>query len=295
MLFMSSNRLLKKAERNFDSLSAYWESDKFVKAVGSVLVVVYLVFLLLISLKHIGVFEPFLQMIPDNYFKAIEFAFTLLLFFEVISLVFTIPKSISKSVSIQLEIFSLILLRNAFKIFGDFPDVFSWEIIEQNIYIIFANAFGSLLIFFILVYIKRIEKHLSICKSKVSLLNFVRVKKLISILLLIIFIAMIVLDLVLFFLNSEIFDFFHTFYSILIFTDVLIVFISLRYSNNYYVIFRNSGYAIATVLIRIALELPEPYLMLVGVVATLLVLALALVYNKAYKLDDEIKDLKIVE
>lgn len=295
MLFMSSNRLLKKAERNFDSLSAYWESDKFVKAVGSVLVVVYLVFLLLISLKHIGVFEPFLQMIPDNYFKAIEFAFTLLLFFEVISLVFTIPKSISKSVSIQLEIFSLILLRNAFKIFGDFPDVFSWEIIEQNIYIIFANAFGSLLIFFILVYIKRIEKHLSICKSKVSLLNFVRVKKLISILLLIIFIAMIVLDLVFFFLNSEIFDFFHTFYSILIFTDVLIVFISLRYSNNYYVIFRNSGYAIATVLIRIALELPEPYLMLVGVVATLLVLALALVYNKAYKLDDEIKDLKIVE
>jgi len=292
---MSFNTLLKKAEYNFDNLSAYWESDKFVKAVGSVLVVVYLVFLLLISLKHVAVLEPFLQMIPDNYFKAIEFAFTLLLFFEVISLVFTIPKSISKSVSIQLEIFSLILLRNAFKIFGDFPDVFSWEIIEHNIYIIFANAFGSLLIFFILVYIKRIEKHLSICKSMVSLLNFVRVKKLISILLLIIFIAMIILDLVFFFLNSEIFDFFHTFYSILIFTDVLIVFISLRYSNNYYVIFRNSGYAIATVLIRIALELPEPYLMLVGVVATLLVLALALVYNKAYKLDDEIKDLKIVE
>ncbi len=292
MLFYS---ILKKSESNFDKLSTHWESDKFVKIVGSILVVVYLSFLVLIALKHINFLEPFLQTVPDNFFRSIEFAFNLLLFFEVISLVFTIPKSISKSVSIQLEIFSLILLRNSFKIFGDFPDILSWEIIEQNIYIIFANAFGSLLIFLVLVYIKNVDKHLSICRSKDSLHNFVRVKKLISILLLIVFIAMIITDIVFLFLRIDVFEFFHTFYTILIFTDVLIVFISLRYSNNYYVIFRNSGYAIATVLIRIALELPDPYLMIVGVVATFLVLSLSLVYNRAYKLDKVIKEMKLEE
>jgi hypothetical protein len=285
--------IINKSSSFFDSLYAYWQSDRFVKVSGSILVAVYLVFLLLIGLKRVPLFEDYLSLVPANFFKAIEFAFTLLLFFEVISLVFTIPKSISKSVSIQLEIFSLILLRNAFKIFGNFSGQFTWQHIEQQIYIIFANAFGALIIFLVLMYIRKVERHLSICNSKGSLIKFVRIKKLISLILLIVSAIMIIADVSLYFLDMHIFDFFHTFYTLLIFTDILIVFISLRYSNNYYVIFRNSGYAISTVLLRIALEIPEPYLIIIGLVATLLVLSLVLVYNKAYQLDEKIKDIKL--
>lgn len=278
---------LNRSSHFFNRALYYWKSDRFIKIIGSILVVVYLVFLGLIGLKQISLFEDFLFLIPDNFFKAIEFAFTLLLFFEVISLVFTIHESISKSVSIQLEIFSLILLRNAFKLFGEFPSAITWGVIEQNMYVIFANAFGSLLIFLLLMYIRRIERHLPISKNDGSLKNFVRVKKLIALILLVVFVTMIIVDLLFFFMSKEVFDFFHNFYTILIFTDILIVLISLRYSNNYYVIFRNSGYAIATVLLRIALELPGIYLMLVGLTATILVFALALVYNKAYQLNDD--------
>jgi hypothetical protein len=282
-----NNLIIRNTSFLFDRAHRYWGSDRFMKVSGSILVIVYLVFLALIGLKQIDQLKDVLHIIPGNFFKAIEFAFTLLLFFEVISLVFSLPESISKSVSIQLEIFSLILLRNAFKIFGEFQGAITWEMIEQNMYVIFANGFGSLIIFLLLMYIRKIERHLPICRSDISLSNFVRVKKFIAIVLLVVFMIMISVDIVFFFIDIEVFNFFHNFYTILIFTDILIVFISLRYSNNYYVIFRNSGYAVATVLIRIALELPSYYMMLVGLAATVLVFALVVVYNKAYQLEDD--------
>ena len=45
----------------------------------------------------------------------------------------------------------------------------------------------------------------------------------------------------------------------MIFTDVFILIISLAYYDRYEYIFRNAGFVISTVLLRVSLSTPKPY------------------------------------
>jgi hypothetical protein len=66
---------------------------------------------------------------------------------------------------------------------------------------------------------------------------------------------------------------------VLIFTDILVVLVSLRYSSEYRVVFRYSGFAAATVLIRLALTAPPYVNAALGFGAALFALGLTLAYN----------------
>ncbi len=264
----------------FNTLGQRWESAATYKWLSIIMIVTFLLSLSLILLRKEGVI--YWELIPDNPFKAIELSFTLLLFFEVISLVFSLERSVSKSMEVQLEILSLILLRNAFKEFGDFPADFIWSQIQTDVLYMFANAFGALIIFLFIILIRKYEKRLPICRSIDLMKSFIAIKKSLSLLLLFIFLGLIITDMVYFFRQEHTFNFFHKFYTILIFSDIFLVFVSLRYSNSYLVLFRNSGYALATVIIRLALETPTPYNVMLGVTAALFVLGLVFIYNKVY-------------
>ncbi|NJL94075.1 MAG: hypothetical protein HC915_10260 [Anaerolineae bacterium] len=65
----------------------------------------------------------------------------------------------------------------------------------------------------------------------------------------------------------------------LIFTDVLMVLISLRYGISFQVTFRNFGYAVVTVFIRLALIAPTLLAVLMGIGAALFALGLTVAYN----------------
>ncbi len=262
----------------FDRIEKTWESRGFMKVLAFALVVVYLFAILLIVLKQNHTINW--HFLPDNPFKAIELAFTFLLFFEVISLVFSLVKSVSVSMEAQLQILSLILLRNAFKLFGEFPETLQWEAIHQKVFFMFAEAFGALLIFSLIILIRRIDRHKSICRNDEDQLSFINIKKLIAFLLLLIFLGLILLDIYHFFRQEAVFNFFHYFFTILIFNDILLVFIALRYSNHYRILFRNSGFALATIVMRLALEIREPFNVLLGVLAACFVLLLVAAYNR---------------
>lgn len=62
------------------------------------------------------------QLTPHSHFSAIQLAFTLILGLEVMSLIFIISTSFSRSVGKQFEILALILLRNAFKELAHLPE-----------------------------------------------------------------------------------------------------------------------------------------------------------------------------
>jgi hypothetical protein len=66
----------------------------------------------------------------------------------------------------------------------------------------------------------------------------------------------------------------------LVFADLTIVFLSLRHSFTYEHVFRASGFAVVTVLIRIALTAPPFVNAALGVGATLLGVGLAAVYPR---------------
>ncbi len=284
---VSNSKVVNNLVYAYDIIKHKWESPSFMKTLGTSTVLFYLASLLLIELKRIGLLGDYFSFIPTNHFKSIQLAFTLLLFFEVISMVFSLEKSVSKSMHIQLEILSLILLRSGFKLLGEFPDVITWQTLQTSVFNVFTDAFGALMIFVGVLYIKKFEKNLSICRSTDMLKNFIKIKKLLAISLLTIFATLIIIDTINFIREKETFNLFHAIYTTLIFSDVLLVFISLRYSESYLVLFRNSGFALGTVIIRITLSTKPPYNAIMGVIATAFVLALVYFYNKAYS--EEVK------
>ena len=72
-------------------------------------------------------------------------------------------------------------------------------------------------------------------------------------------------------------EFFHEFYTLLILTDILVVLISQCFQPSFYAIFRNSGFALSTLIIRIALAAPPFFNVLLGLAAALLAILLTLV------------------
>ncbi len=231
---------------------------------------------------------PFKTYIPENRFYAIHIAFSLLLLIEVVDLVLVITRSVSEAMGKQLEIFSLILLRQSFKELTFFVEPLEWGEISTAVLPILSGAVGALLIFAALVVYYKIICHHSIINDEDQKISFISAKKLISLALLLIYTVIGLFNIAGYLQTGKFFKFFETFYTILIFTDILIVLITLWYSNTYHVTFRNSGFALATVTIRLALIAPDYYNIAIGVGAALFVIALTVAYNRFIKYSCEI-------
>ena len=271
--------------RYFDKLHLIWERKSTLKATGSAIVFSFLLILLLIQLKLWNILPDFLNyLIPANHFFAIEFAFTFLLIVEILSMIFILSESVSASLAKQFEIFSLILLRQAFKDFGEFTEPFIWDENVHQVIKMLTDTLGSLMIFSAIVFFKQMQKHVNITKDNTDQLGFVRIKKILALFMILIFsIAGIYAIVGNLFFGLHI-RFFKDFYTLLIFIDILIILISLRYNNLYIIVFRNSGFALATVILRLALTAPAYYNIALGIFASLFILGLSFMYNKFIKL-----------
>ncbi len=273
--------LINHIAARYDSIERYWESELNHKILGTSIVLSFLAALAVIQLGRWGLLPDFVgQYVSHNYFIAIEVAFVVLLFFEVLSMVFVLPHSVAGALGKQFEILSLILLRNSFKEFGELPDITDLTSNMEIAYHMFADAFGALIIFVGIYFIRLTSKHYRITESDDDQFRFGQLKKVISIILMIVFLVLMMQDAWLFLNHETTFKFFQTFYTVLIFSDILIVLISLRYSYRYTVLFRNSGFALATVLLRVALTAPVYINVLIGLVAVLFVLILNIFYGK---------------
>jgi hypothetical protein len=275
----------KRSDVVFDRLEQSWENLATQRRVASTLVIVLLVGLALVEARRLSWLSPELaERLPSNHFEAILLPFTLLLLAEVISLVFAIAQSVATAVGKQLEIMSLILIRQSFKELTLFPEPIVWnttsgEITQQVLYII-SDATGALLIFGLLAVYFRLQIHQPISSDPDERSSFVSAKKFIALVLLASLIVIAINVAWAWISTGEEKSFFEVFYTLLIFADVLIVLISLRYSVAYPVVFRYFGFAVATVLIRLALTAPRVVDAALGVTATLFAIALTWVYNR---------------
>ena len=274
----------------YNPIEKFWESENNHKILGTGIVLSFILSLILIQFKHWGLLPAFINpYISHNYFIAIEVAFIVLLFFEVMSLIFTLPYSVAKSLHKQFEIISLILLRNAFKEFSHFVEPIDWSNNYDTILHIFSDSFSALFVFAGLFFIRSIRTSRKITIGEKEQKRFSQIKKMTSVLLMIAFLVLAFQDAYLFITHADTFKFFPTFYTILIFSDVLMVLVSLRYSYNYKVLFRNSGFALATVLLRLALSAEVYYNAIIAIVSVIFVFFLTLVYQKIQKREIELK------
>ena len=272
----------------FDRLEKVWEGRTTRHALSAILIVSFFGALVLIELSRQGMLAGMpapLHRIPTNHFYAIDVAFTLFLVFELASLVFGLATSVSDALGKQFEVFSLIMLRQSFKELIHFnEEPITWSLgspaSREAVQLVIADATSALLIFVAVGFFYQLQRRRRITASAYELRRFIAAKKLVSLVLLVVFAGMggIALYDVVAIENG--FKFFDAFYTVLIFSDVLIVLLSLRYSSTFHVVFRNSGFAAATVMIRLALAGPRYFDGLIGVGAAIYAIGLVAAYNQ---------------
>lgn len=262
--------------RMFDRIETLWEAPRMRHAVAAALVVSFLAAVIAIDLNRRGLLPARVGAgVPRNHFRAVELAFWLLLAYEVVGLVLGIARSVANAAGKQFEIFSLILLRHSFEEFGYLDEPLVWEGARDAAFRMVANGFGALLVFVVLGFYYALQRHRPITEDQRDNQHFIDAKKAIALVLLVIF-AIVSVSAV----KDEGKGLFETFFTVLVFADILVVLISLRFSGSYHVVFRNSGLALATVLLRVALSAPPYYNAGLGLAAALFALGLTLAFNR---------------
>lgn len=275
-------RLLDTASRVFDRIEHAWEAPRTRRSTGTVLVVLFVVSLLAVELRRRGLLpEPLASHVSTSHFAAISLAFTALLLVEVVELILALARSVAASIGAQFELFSLILLREAFKELGKLPEPVVWEASREAILHALADAGGALLVFVGVIAYTHLQRHRRITTTEADQGRFVQAKKVLALGLLAAFVIAGVEDLWRVAAQDDPYPFFDGFFTALIFADVLVVLISLRYTDTYAVVFRNAGFALATVVLRLALVAPVYINIGLGLGATAFVIALTAAYNRA--------------
>ncbi|MDR1777426.1 MAG: hypothetical protein LBR31_06315 [Desulfovibrio sp.] len=264
----------------FDWMHQTWERPGTQRRVALLILWVYIFALIGIELNRCRLLPPALaQHTPLSHFAAIHLAFTLILGLEVMSLIFSISSSISRSVGKQFEILTLILLRNAFKELSALPEPVTVAGNLQPILYIALSGFGALCVFACLcVYMRMVRPQRFIQKPEMRM-RYVMSKKLLSLSLFVIFFGFMVRDARMIFLEGAGHTFFEVIYTVLIFADIALVLIAQRYMPAFQAVFRNSGFVIGTLLMRLALSAEQPWDTVVSIVAALYVLGLTWVTN----------------
>lgn len=262
------NSLFAKITYIFDPLQTIYEHENVHRKISVLLVFLFLASLAIIELKRQGILpQELAAMVPGNHFYAVHAAFTVILVLEVISLIFVLPCSFSRSLGKQFEILSLILIRNAFKELSYFAEPLGYEGNVEKILHILASGFGALLIFSLLGVYYKVQRRSEEDIRNIDLYGFVASKKAISLLLLVSFVSMGGYSMYQTLMGIEHPDFIHGFYTQLILTDILIVLVSQCFHPSAKMMFRNSGYALSTLMIRLALVAPVYYNVLLGAAA----------------------------
>jgi len=232
----------------------------------------FVIHLGLIFLKAQGIifFSPLYPELFNDPISAIYTPFSLILIYEIYLLLFYLPRSFTSCVSKQFEIISLIVIR---KIFKDIPQMDladNWMSSSHNLELI-VDLLGFLILFLLIFLFNKSKQRLP--KGAVEnhrLLKFIASKKIVSVMLFGVLGVMLLSNLSQWiygvFNQQNLLNldslFFNQFFTLLILADVVILLISFRYTEEYSKLIRNTGFIIATILIRLSFS-AEGYLTMV--------------------------------
>lgn len=268
-----------------DTIKAFWHREITHQMVAKFLIIIFLTTLVVIEFNRHGMLPARLaKHVSHSHYTAIYIAFVLLLYMEIISMIFTLPHSMSQALGKQFEILALIFLRNAFKQLSDLPEPVSLFHHEDVVYHILIFGFGALAIFGLLGCYRIMQAKLDkTTVSGPSLNRFIAAKKMVAFCMFFVFIGMGMYD---FFLKSQGltgFDLFKSFYTVLIFSDILMVLLAQGILPEFHAVFRNSGYALATLLMRLSLTTSVAYQSVaIGIFSVVFALLLTIIYNQFY-------------
>ncbi len=233
---------------------------------------------------------PWITAAGHNYLSAIATPFNFVLFYEVLILIAAIPQSTTQSIATQFEIVSLIFVR------GFFQDIAGIDLDElrkpsTDLFPALLDVAAGITMFLLVSIFRHATRRREAAapgELPPALRRFIDRKKMVSFAITILFFGL---------AAHSIWEFaadlehgpgaaFHTqsgFYAdvfmAMIFTDVLILLLSLLVSDHYELVFRNAAFVISTILIRSALTAGHPYGAAVGVAGMIFGILTVLIYN----------------
>lgn len=233
-----------------------------------------------------------LMELDRNYLHAVYTPFSFILFYEVLLLVFALPKSHTSSIAMQYEILSLIVIRRVFKDIGEFRDPALWFEQTDAAWAVLLDMIGALVMFGLIVIFRRVRRTVRHSAENSNLAQFVAIKKSVALVLYGILLTLAVYNVLQWLLevfgpssgaghgekNLDYF-FFPMFFEFMIFTDIFLLIVSIPFFERYDYVVRNAGFVISTVLLRFSLSTPKPYDLLVGLTAILYGLGVLSVFS----------------
>lgn len=256
----------------------------------------YLTHLGLIFLaQHFGAPALCAHAIGSSYLDAIATPFSVVLFYEVLTLIGALPESTTKSIATQYEIVSLIFLREVLRHIARLEDLLATHHLTAETLPVFTNMWGSVLMYLLVA----IFRHVAAQRSTRSLsqlrtyetTRLIRQKKAVAAVLAVLLIGMGLWNAGLFVHTAQQIvvtgqgsleaatNFYNDLFTVMIFTDVLVLILLLLFSGRYEMVFRNAGYVVSIVMIRFALTQDSLYGAPLALMAMLFGIATVLAYN----------------
>ena len=268
--------------RLFDWLAEHSKQEWFEKGVVMAATGGFLMHLLLIAaVRNLpDMPQTILAGVDRSPLHAVYTPFSIILFYEVILLVFAIANSHTGEIAKQYQIMSLIIVRRVFKDIGGFEDIDNWLAESEAASLVLLDMVGAVAMFVIVTGFTLIRQRTPKISIERNLDGFIELKKAVAVLLLFVLVGLAALNFASWLRivpatvigqphppqNLDLF-FFPLFFEFMIFSDVFLLIVSLAYYDRYEYVFRNAGFVISTVLLRVSLSTPKPYDLGVALIA----------------------------
>ncbi len=253
-----------------------------------------------IGIFFLSVLFTFLQdigLVPDlmegkflsSYYFSFYLAFTFVLFYETLSMIYTIPRSIADAIGKQYQIMSLIILRGIFEHLGEYSHIHSLSGDWHEILRLLTAGFGSLLIFFLVHIYYRIQPHRKVSQDPTVVSRFVAIKELTTVGLILVMVGLAIQEVSslaagIISPQSPEWEISHVFFSnvftLMIFADVLLVLLTMWYSTSYSIVFRTSALTISTVVLRFSFGEEVELSVVMAIMAVLIGIGVTWIYNR---------------
>jgi hypothetical protein len=277
----------------FDSLYSERRQKQLDRLVAYISVAGLFIHLALVFLARTLTHPPApIAAVGRNYLSAIYTPFSFILFYEVLMLIGALPQSTTQSIAKQYEIVSLIFVRTFFKDIAELRNVNELVSLSPEAWPVVLNLSAGLLMFLLVTIFlhaaRRRGDDVSPEAELKALDRFIFNKKVIALGLTVLLLAVAVQRVIEFARDASapqnLNSFFYTdVFTVMIFTDVLIVILSLAVSDRYELVFRNGAFVISTILIRLSLTAAWPYGALLALMGMIFGIFTLLIYN--YHLD----------
>ena len=238
-----------------------------------------------------------------NYLHAVYTPFSFILFYEVLLLVFALPRSHTSSIAMQYEILSLIVIRGVFKDIGEFRDPATWLEQTDAALMVVLDMFGALAMFALIAIFRQVRRTVHHAPENPQLEQFVAIKKSVALVLYGTLLSLAAYNVVQWLIGVWMpridsahtardldYFFFPMFFEFMIFTDIFLLIVSIPFFERYDYVVRNAGFVISTVLLRFSLSTPKPYDLLVGLTAILYGLGVLCVFSYSTRLQTHSDD-----